>query len=119
MVSRTPPCCSSGWLRKRFAKCPYTASRRGVSRRASRFSISSSSRSRSDNNSNALSSVTGQFKKQFQRVGDVRLRLAFEKAFVAALAETCCGFHDELGVGGERDAAVASQVVTVRRRPLR
>ena len=42
-----------------------------------------------------------------------------KKPFVAALAETRGGVHDELGVGRERDAAVAGQVVAMRRRPLR
>ena len=51
-------------------------------------------------------------------MGDVRLCLAFEKAFVPALAETRGGVHDELGVGCERDAPVARQVVAVRWRPL-
>ena len=51
-------------------------------------------------------------------MGDVRLRLAFEKAFVPALAETRGRVHDELGVGGERDAAVAGQIEAMRRRPL-
>ena len=62
---------------------------------------------------------TIQLKQHFKRVSDVRLRLAFEKAFVPALAETRGGVHDELGVGRERDAAVAGQVVAIGRRPLR
>ena len=49
---------------------------------------------------------------------DVGLRLAFEKPFVSALTKTRRGVHDELGVGGERNTAVASQVVAIRRRPL-
>jgi len=48
----------------------------------------------------------------------VRLRLAFEKAFVTALAEAGGGVHDELGVGGEGDTAVAGQVVTVGWSPM-
>ncbi len=51
-------------------------------------------------------------------MGDVRLRLAFEESLVAALAEAGGGVHNELGVGRERDASVAGQVVAVRRRPL-
>ena len=50
---------------------------------------------------------------------DVGLCLAFEKAFVPALAETRGGVHDELGVGGKWNTAVAGQVVAIRWRPLR
>ena len=60
-----------------------------------------------------------QLEKHFERVGDVRLCLAFEKSLVAALTETRGGVHDELGVGAEWDAAVAGQVVSVGRPPLR
>ena len=52
-------------------------------------------------------------------MGDVDLRLAFEKALITALAETRGGVHDKLGVGRIRNAAVAGQVVTVVRPPLR
>ena len=62
---------------------------------------------------------TVQFKEHFERVRDVGLRLAFEKTFIPALAETRGGVHDELGVGRERNTAVAGQVVAIRRRPLR
>ena len=57
-----------------------------------------------------------QFKEHFERVRDVGLSLAFEKTFVAALAQTRGGVHDELGVGGERNTAVASKVVAMCRR---
>ena len=60
-----------------------------------------------------------QFKKQFERVGNMRLRLAFEKSFVAALAETLGSIHNEFGIGHKRDAAVAGQIETMRRRPVR
>ena len=59
---------------------------------------------------------SAQFKEHFERVGNMRLRLAFEKTFVAALAQTRGGVHDELGVGGERNTAVASKVVAMCRR---
>ena len=60
-----------------------------------------------------------QFKEHFERVRNVGLCLAFEKTFVAALAETRRGVHDELCVGGKRNAAVAGQVVAIWWRPLR
>jgi len=49
----------------------------------------------------------------------VRLCLAFEKPFVAALAETRGGVHDELRVGTERNVSVAGEIETVRGRPVR
>src|SRR5437867_9553092 len=45
--------------------------------------------------------------QQLQSVRDVRLRLALEKTFVAALAQARGRVHDEFGVGRERDASVA------------
>jgi len=48
----------------------------------------------------------------------MRLRLAFEKALVAALAQAGGGVHDEFGIGGKGYAAVAGQIEAVRRRPL-
>ena len=46
------------------------------------------------------------FKEKFKRVGDVRLRLAFEESLVTALTETGSGVHDKLGVGAEGNVAV-------------
>ena len=47
------------------------------------------------------------------------LGLAFEETFVASLAETCGGIHDELRVGRGRDTTVASEVEPMRRCPVR
>src|SRR5205807_1803054 len=59
-----------------------------------------------------------QLEEHFERVGDVGLRLVFEKAFVAALAKAAGGVHDELGVGHEWDASVAGEVEAMRWRPV-
>lgn len=58
-----------------------------------------------------------QLEQQFQRVGDVGLRLALEESLVPALSETRGGVHDELGVGRKGNAAVTGQTVPVRRCP--
>ena len=51
-------------------------------------------------------------------MGDVRLRLAFEKALVPALAETGGRVHDKFGIGRERDAPVAGEIEPMGRLPL-
>src|SRR5438128_4795461 len=56
-----------------------------------------------------------QFKKQFEGVGNVGLRLAFEESLVTALTETGGGVHDKLGVGAEGNVAVPSEVEAMRR----
>lgn len=52
-------------------------------------------------------------------MGDVRLRLTFEKPFVPALAKTRGSIDNEFGVGCEWDAAVTGQIETGHRFPLR
>ena len=59
-----------------------------------------------------------QFKKQFEGVGNVGLRLAFEESLVTALTETGSGVHDKLGVGAEGNVAVPSEVEAMRRAEL-
>ena len=59
-----------------------------------------------------------EFGKQFKGVGDVRLGLAFEKAFVPALTKTGGSIDNKLGVGGKRDATVAGEIKMVRWFPL-
>ena len=48
-------------------------------------------------------------------MGDVRLRLAFEKSLVPALAEAGGRVHHKFRIGGERDAAVAGEIEPMRR----
>ena len=60
-----------------------------------------------------------QFEEHFERVCNVCLCLAFEKPFVAALAETPGGVHDEFGIAHERDAAVANEIKIVWWHPLK
>ena len=48
----------------------------------------------------------------------MRLRLALEKSFVAALTETRGGVHDELRVAAERDGAIAGEIETMGGRPI-
>src|ERR1043166_4589430 len=62
---------------------------------------------------------TTQLVKQFERVRDVRLRLTLEKAFVSSLPKARSCINDELCVSRKRNAAVAGEVVTMMRRPLR
>ena len=52
-------------------------------------------------------------------MGDMRLGLAFEESLVTALSQTGRRINDELGVGAEWNAAVASQVEKLRRCPWR
>ena len=60
-----------------------------------------------------------QFKKQFQRVGNMRLRLALEESFVTALSQAGGRIHDKFGIGGKRNAAVAGEIEAVRRFPFK
>ncbi len=59
-----------------------------------------------------------QLKEKLQRVGDVRLRLAFEESLVTALAEAGRCINDELRIRAEWYRAVAHQVKAVRWHPF-
>src|ERR1041385_5170473 len=50
-------------------------------------------------------------------MSDMRLGLAFEKSFVAALAETCRGVYQEFGVGIEGNRAVSCEIESMLRFP--
>ena len=58
------------------------------------------------------------FKEKFKRVGDVRLRLAFEESIVTALAKAGGGINHKFRIRAERNRAVAHQVKAVRRHPF-
>ena len=51
-------------------------------------------------------------------MGDVGLRLTFEKAFVAALTEIRGRIHHKFGIGGKRNGAVAGQIKPMQRFPV-
>ena len=52
-------------------------------------------------------------------MGDVGLRLAFEEPLVPALAEACGRIDDKLGVGGEWNRWVSSEIEAVKGPPVR
>jgi hypothetical protein len=59
-----------------------------------------------------------QFGQQFQAVGNVCLRLAFEKTFVSALSKTRGRIHDKFRIGRKWNATVAGEIKPVRRLPF-
>ena len=60
-----------------------------------------------------------QFGEQFEGMGDMRLRLIFEKALIAGLTKAGGCVHDVFCIGRERDTAVAGEIEPVWWRPFR
>jgi hypothetical protein len=102
MVSRTPPNCSAGWVRKRSRKVRVNGGPAWCFEEVFKIFHFFFEQVPIGQQFIRVQQSHGavQFKEHFERVRNVGLCLAFEKALVAALTQTRGGIHDELGIGG-------------------